>query len=37
MTRIIYLNGQYIPETEGKVSVFDRGFLFSDSVYEVLS
>ena len=35
--RIIYLNGQYIPETEGKVSVFDRGFLFSDSVYEVVS
>ena len=37
MTRIIYLNGHYIPETEGKVSVFDRGFLFSDSVYEVVS
>ena len=37
MIRIIYLNGQYIPETEGKVSVFDRGFLFSDSVYEVVS
>ncbi len=35
--RTIYLNGQYIPETEGKVSVFDRGFLFSDSVYEVVS
>ena len=35
--RNIYLNGQYIPETEGKVSVFDRGFLFSDSVYEVVS
>ena len=35
--RIIYLNGQYISETEGKVSVFDRGFLFSDSVYEVVS
>ena len=35
--RIIFLNGQYIPEAEGKVSVFDRGFLFSDSVYEVVS
>ena len=35
--RTIYLNGKYIPETEGKVSVFDRGFLFSDSVYEVVS
>ncbi|MGB5077279.1 MAG: aminotransferase class IV, partial [Sphingorhabdus sp.] len=35
--RTIYLNGQYINESEGKVSVFDRGFLFSDSVYEVVS
>jgi D-alanine transaminase len=35
--RTIYLNGHYIPETEGRVSVFDRGFLFSDSVYEVVS
>jgi D-alanine transaminase len=35
--RTIYLNGHYIPETEGKVSVFDRGFLFSDAVYEVVS
>lgn len=35
--RTIYLNGSYIPETEGKISVFDRGFLFSDSVYEVVS
>jgi D-alanine transaminase len=35
--RNIYLNGAYVPETNGKVSVFDRGFLFSDSVYEVVS
>ncbi len=35
--RTIYLNGEYISEAEGKVSVFDRGFLFSDSVYEVVS
>lgn len=35
--RTIYLNSHYIPETEGKVSVFDRGFLFADSVYEVVS
>jgi D-alanine transaminase len=35
--RTIYLNGSFIPETEGKISVFDRGFLFSDSVYEVVS
>jgi D-alanine transaminase len=37
LMRTIYLNGNYIPETEGKVSVFDRGFLISDSVYEVVS
>ena len=35
--RTIYLNGEYVPEIDGKVSVFDRGFLFSDSVYEVVS
>lgn len=33
---IVYLNGEYLPETEAKVSVFDRGFLFGDSVYEVI-
>lgn len=35
--RTIYLNGGYIPEAEAKVSVFDRGFLFADAVYEVVS
>ena len=35
MERIVYVNGEYVPETEAKVSVFDRGFLFSDAVYEV--
>ncbi|WP_299180260.1 aminotransferase class IV [uncultured Neptuniibacter sp.] len=33
---IVYLNGQFIPEEEAKISVFDRGFLFGDSVYEVI-
>jgi D-alanine transaminase len=37
MSRIVYLNGEYLPETEAKVSVFDRGFLFADAVYEVTS
>jgi D-alanine transaminase len=32
----IYLNGQYLASDQAKVSVFDRGFLFSDSVYEVI-
>jgi D-alanine transaminase len=35
--RSIYLNGQYLPQEAAKVSVFDRGFLFADSVYEVVS
>jgi D-alanine transaminase len=35
--RTIYLNDQYLPESEAQVSIFDRGFLFSDSVYEVVS
>ncbi|MDH4554124.1 D-amino-acid transaminase [Pseudomonas sp. BN417] len=33
--RTIYLNGSYLPENEAKVSVFDRGFMFGDAVYEV--
>ncbi len=32
----IYLNGQFLPLQEGKVSVMDRGFLFGDGVYEVI-
>ena len=35
MSRIVYVNGDYVPENEGKVSIFDRGFLFADGVYEV--
>jgi D-alanine transaminase len=35
--RTIYLNGHYMPEDQAKVSVFDRGFLFADAVYEVVS
>jgi D-alanine transaminase len=35
MNRIVYVNGEYVPESEAKVSVFDRGFLFADGVYEV--
>jgi D-alanine transaminase len=37
MSRIVYLNGNYIDEADAKVSVFDRGFLFADAVYEVTS
>jgi D-alanine transaminase len=35
MSRIAYVNGSYVPENEAKVSIFDRGFLFADGVYEV--
>ncbi|KHT62950.1 D-amino acid aminotransferase [Photobacterium gaetbulicola] len=35
MNRTVYLNGDYLKETEAKVSIFDRGFLFADAVYEV--
>lgn len=35
MSRIVYVNGSYVPEEEATVSVFDRGFLFADAVYEV--
>lgn len=37
MTRTVYVNGEYLPETEASVSIFDRGFLFADAVYEVTS
>lgn len=37
MSRIVYVNGEFLPEEEAKVSVFDRGFLFADGVYEVTS
>jgi len=32
----VYLNGEYLPLSEAKVSVLDRGFLFGDGVYEVI-
>ena len=37
MTRTVYLNGDYLPEAEAKVSIFDRGFVMADAVYEVTS
>ena len=35
MTRTVYLNGTYLPEGEAKISIFDRGFVMGDAVYEV--
>lgn len=37
MSRTVYVNGEYLPEEEATVSIFDRGFLFADGVYEVTS
>lgn len=37
LMRTVYLNGHYLPESEARVSIFDRGFLFADAVYEVVS
>ncbi len=36
MSDNVYLNGEYLPLSEAKVSVLDRGFLFGDGVYEVI-
>ncbi len=35
MTRTVYLNGEYLAPDQAKVSIFDRGILFGDAVYEV--
>lgn len=35
--RQIYVNGQFVSEQGAHISVFDRGFLFADAVYEVTS
>lgn len=33
--RVVYLNGEFLPASEAKVSVFDRGFFWGDGVYDV--
>jgi D-alanine transaminase len=35
-SKLVYLNGEYLPLNEAKVSVLDRGFIFGDGVYEVI-
>ena len=37
MTRLAFVNGVFLPEAEATVSIFDRGFLFADGVYEVIA
>ena len=36
-SRIVHVNGEYLPEEEASISIFDRGFLMADAVYEVTS
>lgn len=33
---IVFLNGAFLPKDEAKISVFDRGFVFGDGIYEVV-
>ena len=35
MTRVVYVNGRYLPYGEACVHAEDRGFQFGDAVYEV--
>lgn len=35
MSRTVYINGEFVPESEAKISIMDRGYLFADGVYEV--
>lgn len=35
MTRTVYLNGEYMPDNEAKVSIFDRAITFGDAIYDV--
>ncbi|WP_131782997.1 D-amino acid aminotransferase [Legionella gresilensis] len=36
MNSVVYLNGKYCPAKEAKISIFDRGLLFGDAIYEVI-
>ena len=36
MSRIAYVNGRYLPQSEASVNVEDRGYQFADGIYEVL-
>ncbi|MCR6497912.1 D-amino-acid transaminase [Shinella sp. CPCC 101442] len=35
MGRIVYVHGDFVPEENARIGLFDRGFLFGDAVYEV--
>ena len=35
MPRVVYLNGDYVPETEARISIFDSALMFGDMVFEM--
>ena len=35
MSRIVFVNGDFIPAEQATIPIMDRGFLFADGVYEV--
>lgn len=37
MSRIAYVNGQYVPHSQASVHIEDRGYQFADGVYEVFA
>lgn len=37
MTRTVYVSGDFCDADKAKISIFDRGFLFADGVYEVVA
>jgi len=36
LSRVVYVNGEYLQKEAAKISIFDRGFIFGDGVYEVV-
>ena len=36
MGEVVFLAGQFLPAAEAKVSLFDRGYLFGDAVFDTL-
>ena len=36
MNSIVYVNGKFVKKAEAVISVFDRGFIFGDGIYEVV-
>ena len=37
MNNICYLNGEFVSLADAKVSVLDRGFIFGEGLYEVMT